>query len=49
MSECWQATRKFPGQEGGRFVKIGQFNTVKNTTKRDPTVKHFGVFSTGDS
>ena len=52
MPECRYATRNFSGQgrgvgEWGRFVELGHFDKgfVKNTRKRGPTGKHFGIFS----
>ena len=46
MPECRCTTRLFQGRRG-RFVELGHFDKlfIKNTRKRDPTRKHFEVFS----
>ena len=45
ISRC--TAKKFSGQGGGRFVELGYYDKdfVKNTRKRGPTGKHFGVLS----
>ena len=48
MSACTQP-ENFQGKGG--FMGLGHFNKhfVKNTRKKDPTGKHFGVFSPANS
>ena len=48
MNEFRYPNRKFSGQGGGgRFVELGHIdkNFVKNTIKKGPAGKRFGVFS----
>ena len=47
MPEYRCATRNFSGQRKWVFVKLGHIDKhfIKNTRKRDPAGKHFGVFS----
>ena len=47
MNECRCAARYFSGQGEGGFAELGDFNKhfVKNTRKKGPAGKRFGVFS----